>query len=63
MDKKLDLVKEWMHKAKNDLGIAKLAIDNKAKYTDAICFHCQQSVEKNLKAYLIDQDIKFKKNT
>ncbi len=61
MDKKIELVKEWLHKAKNDLGIAKLAIDNDAEYTDAICFHCQQAVEKYLKAYLIDQDIKFKK--
>jgi HEPN domain-containing protein len=59
--KKHELVKEWIHKAKNDLGIAKLAIDNEGQYTDAICFHCQQAAEKYLKAYLIDQDIKFKK--
>ena len=36
MDKKIELVKEWLHKAKNDLGIAKLVIDNDAEYTDAI---------------------------
>lgn len=61
MDKKLNLVKEWIHKARNDLGMAKLALDNEAEYTDAICFHCQQAVEKYLKAYLIDQDISFKR--
>ncbi|WP_164522149.1 HEPN domain-containing protein [Halocella sp. SP3-1] len=62
MDKKLDLVKEWIHKAGNDLGMAKLALDNQVEYTDAICFHCQQAVEKYLKAYLIDQDIVFKRS-
>ena len=53
MGGKIELVIEWLHKAKNDLGIAKLAIDNEVEYTDAICFHCQQAVEKYLKSYLI----------
>lgn len=61
MDKRIELIKEWTHKAKNDIGIAKLALDSNAEYTDAICFHCQQAVEKYLKAYLINQDILFKK--
>ncbi len=61
MEKKLALIKEWIHKAHNDLGIAKLALENQAEFTDAICFHCQQAVEKYLKAYLIHRDVEFKK--
>lgn len=57
----MELIKGWIHKTKNDMGIAKLALDNDAEYTDAICFHCQQAVEKYLKVYLIDQNILFKK--
>ncbi|MFW6311951.1 MAG: HEPN domain-containing protein, partial [Nanoarchaeota archaeon] len=49
------------YKANNDLGAARLLLDNDAKYTDVICFHCQQGVEKYLKAYLIDQSVVFKR--
>ncbi|MFH1096395.1 MAG: HEPN domain-containing protein [Candidatus Desantisbacteria bacterium] len=55
------LIKEWIHKAKHDLGMAKLALENKPEYTDSICFHCQQTVEKYLKAYLVFLDIRFEK--
>jgi len=27
--------------------------------TDAVCFHCQQAVEKLLKAYLISKNVEF----
>jgi HEPN domain-containing protein len=30
-----------------------LTLDNKPAYTDIICYHCQQAVEKYLKAYLV----------
>lgn len=62
MDKKKQLVDEWITKAEHDLGMAELAIANKPEYTDLICFHCQQSAEKYLKAYLIRLDINFKKS-
>ena len=61
MDKKKLLVQEWLKKAEHDLGMAKLALEYKEEYTDSICFHCQQYVEKTLKAYLIQQDIEFAK--
>lgn len=41
--------------------MAKLAIEHKVEYTDLICFHCQQAVEKYLKAYLVYLNIIFKK--
>jgi HEPN domain-containing protein len=62
MDKKKLLVSEWIIKAENDLGLAELAIANKPEYKDLICFHCQQSAEKYLKAYLIHLNINFKKS-
>jgi len=61
MDKKKLLVQEWLKKAGHDLGMAKLALEHKEEYTDSICFHCQQYVEKTLKAYLVHQDIEFAK--
>jgi HEPN domain-containing protein len=62
MDKRKLLVDEWITKAEHDLGMAELAIANKPEYKDLICFHCQQSAEKYLKAYLIRLDISFKKS-
>jgi HEPN domain-containing protein len=61
MDKGKVLVAEWIAKAEQDLGMAKLAIDNKPEYRDLICFHCQQAAEKYLKACLIDKRLSFKK--
>lgn len=61
MDRAADLVKEWMHKAEHDLGMASLALENRPDYADAICFHCQQSAEKYLKAYLVFLDIRFER--
>ncbi|OGQ51947.1 MAG: hypothetical protein A3J24_01885 [Deltaproteobacteria bacterium RIFCSPLOWO2_02_FULL_53_8] len=55
------LAKEWMHKAKRDIGMVELALENRPDYTDAICFHCQQAVEKYLKAYLVWLDVEFER--
>ncbi|MFH0775309.1 MAG: HEPN domain-containing protein [bacterium] len=61
MDNKTELIKEWIYKAEHDLGMAELALENKPEYTDSICFHCQQTAEKYLKAYLVFLDIRFEK--
>ena len=62
MENRNNLVKEWISKAEHDIGMAKLALDYKPEYTDAICFHCQQAVEKYLKAFLTYLNIDFKKS-
>lgn len=41
--------------------MAKLALEHKIEYADSICFHCQQAVEKYLKAYLVYLNVVFKK--
>jgi HEPN domain-containing protein len=58
MDKELKVVvKKWLLKAGNDLKTAMHGFKAKKIITDSICFHCQQAVEKYLKAYLISRNI------
>lgn len=56
-----DFIKQWLFKANEDL----LVIDKLTEYeiiaTSSICFHCQQAVEKFLKAFLIANDVEIKK--
>jgi len=49
----LNNIRNWLCKAGNDLKIAGHEIENSDPVTDMICFHCQQAVEKYLKAFLI----------
>ncbi len=48
---------KWVRKAEDDLiGARKLAA-GKPSLHDLVCFHCQQSAEKYLKALLIDRGV------
>ena len=47
------LVKQWMLKAENDLLNVANNLQSDAVPWDTICFHCQQVVEKYLKAVLV----------
>jgi len=48
-----DIVNEWLQVAYDDYDSAKFLYDNKIpKPIEIICYHCQQSAEKSLKAYL-----------
>ncbi len=57
-----ELVNEWINKAEADFRAARreYKVRNKPNW-DADCFHCQQSVEKLLKAILQQNNIEFKK--
>lgn len=55
-----DLIKEWLIKARHDLDTASVISAQLPDYFDMIAFHCQQSIEKSIKAYLIYLDIEFK---
>lgn len=50
-----DEVRDWLMKAESDFKVIehelKLSEDEVVK--DAVCFHCQQAIEKYLKAFLI----------
>lgn len=52
-------VEEWVAKANGDFDVAQLVFraDFRPNY-DAVCFHCQQCVEKLLKALLLHRDMK-----
>jgi len=54
-------IKNWLMKADNDLKVANNEINMDEPVTDVICFHAQQCVEKYLKAYLVFNDIEFRK--
>ena len=58
----LDIVNEWMQIAYDDYDSAKFLYDNKVpKPLEIICYHCQQSAEKSLKAYICSNDIDIPK--
>lgn len=55
------LVRQWLHRAGEDLGVARLLIESNSPWNAAIAFHCQQAVEKSLKALLVHEQIEFPK--
>ena len=48
------IARDWFEKASHDLKAAQILFDENG-YTDTICFHAQQAVEKHLKGYLVLQ--------
>ncbi|MCX8093471.1 MAG: HEPN domain-containing protein [Candidatus Goldbacteria bacterium] len=54
-------IEKWLLKAENDLKVAKNEIQINEAPRDIICFHCQQAVEKYLKAYLVFMKQEFRK--
>lgn len=60
MTNKITIIKQWIEKADHDLGTAKITYLHIPEYKDTVTFHCQQAVEKLLKAYLIFLDIEFR---
>lgn len=57
MNKNL-LVKEWLEYSIKDLESAEFLTQMKPEPLEIICFHCQQSVEKALKAFLYSKEIR-----
>jgi HEPN domain-containing protein len=58
-----DEVKEWLIKAESDFKVIEheLKLPDDEMVKDAVCFHCQQAVEKYLKAFLIHHKIHYEK--
>ena len=56
-----EYIENWLKKAENDLKIVKheLELSEDETVKDGACFHCQQAVEKYLKAYLIFHKVDF----
>ena len=56
-----DFINEWLMKANEDLLVVNKLTENEIIATYSACFHCQQAVEKFLKAFLIANGIDTKK--
>jgi HEPN domain-containing protein len=61
MDRDEEL-RQWFEISQKDLEVSKYLQGNMRPTPDeVICFHCQQSVEKDLKGYLFFRNIEFDK--
>lgn len=62
MSEQIEDIKDWIEKADHDLGSAKIIYLHLPDYFDTIAFHCQQAVEKYLKALLVFYHIEFSRS-
>ncbi len=57
-----EYINQCLFRANEDIDVINALSDNQIElYTSTICFHCQQAVEKFLKAYLVYNRIEFPK--
>ena len=55
-----EITEEWVAKAESDYDLADLALTGReSPIVEGVCFHSQQCVEKYLKAYLKEHEIRF----
>jgi HEPN domain-containing protein len=52
-----ELVRQWKEKAQNDWTAVEILLDSEQCPAETVCFHCQQFVEKLLKALLTQHGI------
>jgi HEPN domain-containing protein len=57
----LAYVKQWIEKAEHDMITAQRLLEIEPMILDNACFHCQQAVEKYLKAFLIYNGVDIEK--
>lgn len=55
------LVRQWVNKAEIDYQTAELLLSAGEPIREAVAFHCQQVVEKYLKALLVSRQVEFPK--
>jgi HEPN domain-containing protein len=61
MDAKRSLVHNWLMKSRRDLLSARKLARGVQPYLDTAIFHCQQSMEKAVKGWLVYHDLPFGK--
>lgn len=61
LNKKKVYIEEWLNFAKEDLDTAKAFLNGDFLFNRSICYHGQQSAEKDLKAYIIYLDLPLNK--
>jgi HEPN domain-containing protein len=50
-------VEDWVLHADRDLKVSELIMKDDEPFTNIVAFHCQQAIEKYLKAYMIEKNI------
>lgn len=60
-ERRIQRTKEWLVKAQRDLEAAAILQAQPAPFLDIVAYHCQQTGEKALKAYLFWHDVPFGK--
>lgn len=58
---RVDLLRQWVHRAQKDYDLAQHLIEEGSVYREAIAFNAQQAAEKFLKAFLVLHQIYFPK--
>lgn len=58
-EEKSDEIRKWLIKSQHDIGSARRLMEGGEPYLDTAVYHCQQSAEKALKAFLTYHDIEF----
>ena len=53
MDNNISAVDEWVKYANKDLAVVNILFSHHPLQLEIICYHCQQSAEKMLKAFLV----------
>jgi HEPN domain-containing protein len=61
MNAKLELVRNWLVKAHNDLAAARILATGPDPLLDVAVYHCQQAAEKAIKGFLVFHDQPFEK--
>jgi HEPN domain-containing protein len=59
MPPEMELVRQWIERARTDLRSAAHALSANPPLTEDACFHAQQAIEKSLKAFLVHRDVEF----
>jgi HEPN domain-containing protein len=54
-----DEVRSWLSKARSDLLSARILVEHSPLVLGPAAFHCQQAVEKTLKAFLVWRSVPF----
>ena len=60
-DETKTFIKQWIKRANEDLLVVDKLTEFEIIATSSVCFHCQQAVEKYLKAFLISNGVEIKK--
>lgn len=57
------ILREWMAKAHEDFAFAQINLEEGKPFFAQICFHFHQAAEKYLKAYIVTNELDFRKAT